>query len=47
MVMITGPTVRIVAERPDGVRVFDQTYTWEELREQEGRVVVSSLDPIE
>jgi len=45
--MITGPTFRIVAERPDGVRVFDQTYTWEELRQREGQVLVSSLDPIE
>lgn len=44
--MITGPTLRIVAERPDGRKVFDRTYRWEEFT-GDGRIVVSSLDPID
>ena len=44
--MRTGPTLRVVAERPDGRKVFDRTYRWEELKGN-GQVVVSSLDPID
>ena len=44
--MITGPTLRIVAERPDGRKVFDKTYRWKEFRD-DGRIVVFSLDPID
>lgn len=44
-------TVRIVAERPDGRRVydrtFDDTYPQRELRDFEGSIVISSLEPID
>lgn len=45
--MITRPSFRLVAERSDGVKVFDRTFTWDELERQQGRVIVSSLDPIQ
>jgi hypothetical protein len=44
--MVTTPTIRILATRPDGLSVFDKTYRWDELRRAGGRVSVSSLQPI-
>ena len=45
--MIAGDTYRIIAKRPDGRTMFDQTYTWHELKQMQYRVVFSSLEPIE
>lgn len=45
-VMVSGRDLRVVARREDHRPVFDRTYTWEELEKLEGRVVVSSLEPV-
>jgi hypothetical protein len=48
--VVRGRSVRIIAERPDGRRVFDCTYTWAELGDdlrRPPRIVVSSLTPLD
>lgn len=40
-----GTWLRVVATRSDGVVIFDQTYTWEELSEAGNRVIIVPDSP--